>query len=140
MSIEKEKEFQLIQEIIKGLISKNCSITLKHMQKALKGNGISKSRSTIHALLAKMRISRKKLQKIPLERNSCNKIVYRQNYCRMIQQIPLSKQVFLDETIFGLQTAGHYGWAPKGEQPKIFVPANRRKHITLLAAISIRGF
>lgn len=87
-----------------------------------------------------MRFSRKKLQKIPLERNSHNKIVYRQNYCRMIQQIPLNKQVFLDETIFGLQTAGHYGWAPKGEQPKIFVPANRRKHITLLAAISIRGF
>lgn len=66
MSIEKEKEFQFIQEIIKGLISKNSSITLKHMQKALKDNGISKSRSTIHALLAKMRISRKKLQKIPL--------------------------------------------------------------------------
>lgn len=58
----------------------------------------------------------------------------------MIQQIPLSKQVFMDETIFGLQTTGHYGWAPKGEQPKTFVPATRRKHITLLAAVSMRGF
>lgn len=87
-----------------------------------------------------MRYSRKKLQKIPLERNSQNKLTYRQNYCKMMQQIALDKQIFLDQTIFGLQTAGQYGWAPKGEQPKMFVPAARRKHITLLAAISVKGF
>jgi hypothetical protein len=66
------------------------------MQKALKENNIVKSRSTIHAYLERMRYSRKKLQKIPLERNSLNKVIYRAEYCKMIQQIPLNKQVFLD--------------------------------------------
>ncbi len=87
-----------------------------------------------------MKYTRKKLQKVPLERNTLNMLSYRQNYCKMIQQIPMEKQIFMDETIFGLQTTGHYGWAIKGEQPKISVSASRRKHITLLAAISIRGF
>lgn len=110
------------------------------MQKALKEQGIYRSLSTIYSYLEKMKYTRKKLQKVPLERNSLNMLKYRQNYCKMIQQIPLEKQVFMDETIFGLQTSGHYGWALKGEQPKVFVPANKKKHVTLLAAISIKGF
>jgi hypothetical protein len=46
--------------------------------------------------LRELRYSRKKLRKIPIERNTKEKLVYRQKYCQMISQIPLENLVFLD--------------------------------------------
>jgi hypothetical protein len=58
----------------------------------------------------------------------------------MISQIPLENLVFLDETAFNQHTSLYFGWAPKGEEPSIHIPANKKKSISLLAAISIKGF
>ncbi len=58
----------------------------------------------------------------------------------MISKIPIENQIFLDETTFYQNTTKEFGWAPRGESAYIHIPANQKKHVTLLAAISVRGF
>ncbi len=43
-----------------------------------------------------IKYTRKKIRDIPIERNTKEKILYRQKYCKMISQIPIENLVFLD--------------------------------------------
>lgn len=58
----------------------------------------------------------------------------------MISKIPLENLVFLDETSFHQNTNPKFGWAPKGIKPLIPISNQKKKWITLLAAVSIKGF
>jgi hypothetical protein len=84
--------------------------------------------------------TRKKIRDIPIDRNTKDKLMYRKQYCEMISKIPSENLVFLDETSFHQNTNVKFGWAPKGEKPAIHVSNQKKKWVTLLAAISIRGF
>jgi hypothetical protein len=102
------------KEALTKLVRENCSLTLGAMKEALQKLGIKRQAATIHKYLKQLRYSRKKIRKVPIERNTKEKLIFRQKYCKMISQIPLENLVFLDETSFHQHTSQNFGWAPKG--------------------------
>ena len=82
---------------------------------------------------------RKRIQKIPIERNILRVLDARQNYSREICQLPDERLIFLDETGFNLHTCEYFGYAPLNMTPTITVPANKGQNISILCAISVPG-
>ncbi len=85
-----------IRNLIVQLVKDNCAITLGGIKKQLEKKGIYKEVSTISLYMKDIKYTRKKIRDIPIERNTKEKILYRQKYCKMISQIPIENLVFLD--------------------------------------------
>ena len=79
----------LIRNLIRDMVNENCSITLKGLKKELQKRGINKQLSTLSMYMKDINYTRKKIRDIPVERNTKDKIIWRQNYCQMISKIPL---------------------------------------------------
>lgn len=97
------------------------------------------SQSKISRTLKEMEITRKRLVRVPSERNSANTILARQVYARALTSISMSKLVYLDETGFNLHFNQSYGYSPKNVKAYMTFPANKGQKISLMAAISING-
>jgi arginine repressor len=70
----------------------------KELSSELQLSGINKSQSTISRILKKMNYTRKRLLRVPEERNNERNIETRQNYARRIEYLNDDNLVFLDET------------------------------------------
>ena len=81
---------------MKDMVRENCALTLKGIKKQLLKVGIVKEISTLSTYMKDINFTRKKIRDIPIERNTKEKIIYRQKYCRMISMIPVENLVFLD--------------------------------------------
>jgi len=86
----------LIRNLMKDMVRENCALTLKGIKKQLLKVGIVKEISTLSTYMKDINFTRKKIRDIPIERNTKEKIIYRQKYCRMISMIPVENLVFLD--------------------------------------------
>jgi transposase len=86
-----------------------------------------------------MRWTRKRLQKIPVERNSDRVVDLRRSYCEIISNVPSDSLIFLDETGFNLHTSYNYGYSPAGQPAVIGLPANRGRNLSLITTISMYG-
>ena len=67
-------------------------------------------RRTLQKDLKDLDVMRKRLRRVPYERNSLNTIRERRKYCMMIEPKDDSLLYFLDETSVNLHTAVNYGY------------------------------
>ncbi|KII65573.1 hypothetical protein RF11_00924 [Thelohanellus kitauei] len=104
---------------IEEAVVNNNSITLGGVQTCLAEQGISRSVSTICRILKEESFSRKRLQKIPVERNSISNMDLRQNYCRMLSNLSDDRLIYIDETGINLHTSPNFGYAPIGLTPRL---------------------
>ena len=109
------------------------------MTKILQDEGIQRSQPTISRLLRSIKITRKRLSLVPVERNSPNLLNLRRDYGTEMENIPLNMMVFLDETGFNLHTTQHYGYSFKNTKAYSLVKANRAINQSLMCAIDING-
>lgn len=59
------------------------------LRRALEARGIHKQVPTLYRYLHELKYTRKKIRKVQLERNTREKLIYRQKYCEMISKIPI---------------------------------------------------
>ena len=59
------------------------------LKRALEAKGFIKQIPTLYKYLNDLKYTRKKIRKVQLERNTREKLMYRQKYCEMISKIPI---------------------------------------------------
>ena len=84
---------------------------------------MNRSKGAFSNTLKKICITRKRLRKIPVERNSERIIGLRQAYARELQHYALNHLVYLDETGFNLLTFTNYGYSHKNTKAVALFPA-----------------
>jgi transposase len=97
------------------------------------------SRSTICRDIKAMGWSRKRLKKVPFEKNSPHNIVLRNQYATKLAGISDARLVFLDESGFNLHVSTTYGYSEAGTDAVVGVLGNRQQNLTLTAAIWQHG-
>ena len=125
-------------EGLQDFIDTHPSATIKDMQKYLDENfGINPEKSTISKLLANMKITNKKIVKIPCERNTPTLAQQRVEWAITWKDMERAaiKFVYIDESGFNLNVASGKGWAIVGLTPEVEVPNNRGQNVSLLAAL-----
>lgn len=124
---------------LRNMLSRDPTHILQSMKDDLQEGNIETSISTIHRAIKNMKYSRKKLVKIPEERNSSRIIDTRLTFCRDVNNIPNDHLVYLDETGFNLHLTRGFGYSPINSKCFVTVPANRNRNISLLLAINSAG-
>lgn len=122
-----------------NLIESRADITLHEMKDALiQEKGLTVSVATIARCLEGSLITLKKMELVPMNRNSEeNKIARRQHASWLQTQYELGAQFcYIDECGFGLYTARSHGRSVRGLPARRIVPNQRTPHITMLCAIS----
>jgi len=107
LNIKKGRPSNLNEDLkseIRNILDVDPSNTLKSLANNLNNKNINAAPSTISKYLKKMEFTRKRLSLVPQERNSPRVIDERQRYCRLMNNVPNSDLVFLDETGFNLHT------------------------------------
>ncbi|KAF7689856.1 hypothetical protein CDIK_2818 [Cucumispora dikerogammari] len=84
--------------------------------------------------------TRKRLVKIPEERNSTRNINARQEYCSVINHISDNKLVFPGETGVNLHHSKNYGYSSKNAKAIKVVKGKRGQNICSLVVIKDSGF
>jgi transposase/arginine repressor len=132
-------EETLVMRRLEAILEEDNSLNQKGMRESLQLYNIGRCQATISNTLKKMGITRKRLTKIPVERNSERIIGLRKCYARELHNYSLSQLVYLDETGFNLHTSTNYGYAHKNVKAVAMFPANKGVNISLMAAIDING-
>ncbi|KAF7685537.1 hypothetical protein CDIK_3714 [Cucumispora dikerogammari] len=86
-----------------------------------------------------MEYSRKLLSIVSIERNTPRTLDLRQAYAREMNNIPIDKLIYLDESGFNLHTTQNYVYSPKNTKAYVTVPAKKRQNVSLMSTISISG-
>jgi len=100
---------------------------------------LRKSQTSICRILKEMNYTRKRLVKVPEERNNEKNMNARQTYAREIQFIHNENLVFLDETGLNLNQTRNYGYSPKNVKAYVVAKGNRGKNISCMVAIKNSG-
>lgn len=125
--------------LIENYLIQDSSLTQKAIQTKLSTDGYAISQSKISSLIKSMGYSRKRLTRVPEDRNSDRVLEMRRQYAISLMPIQDESMVFLDETGFNLHTSRNYGYSPLNQKAYRIVPSNRGRNTSVLAAISIRG-
>ncbi|KII70800.1 hypothetical protein RF11_14960 [Thelohanellus kitauei] len=128
-TINRQKE-ELSTIVTQAVVNDN-SITLGGVQTRLAEQGISRSVSTICRILKEESFSRKRLQKIPVERNSISNMDLRQNYCRMLSNLSDDRLIYIDETGINLHTSPNFGYAPIGLTTQVAISLSGVVHFKI---------
>ena len=120
-----------------GLAFENPCLYLRELcQQVQDISSLSVSLSTICRLLRRHGLSRKKVQRIALERN----LEYRSDFMAEILPYPREQLVWIDEMGSDRRDAmRQYGYAPLGETPRCKRLQVRGQRISAIAAISSAG-
>jgi hypothetical protein len=86
-----------------------------------------------------MNFTRKRLVRVPEERNFINNIDFRQEYANSITFVANERLVFLDETGYNLHITRNYGYSPKNVKAFKIVKGNRGKNVSCMVAIKTSG-
>ena len=135
----KKNEFSEIKSKISQILLKDSSFNQSEISQQLKDFGIIRGPSTVCRTLKKMEYTRKRLVKIPEERNAPRNIDARQKYAREVQFIGNEHLIFLDETGMNLHQTRNYGYSPKNYKAYKLVKGSRGKNISCMVAIKITG-
>ena len=125
-------------QFLMGRIEQRPDITLREMQQMLQVNKeVDASISTIARYLEGRLYTLKKLEPIPISRNSVDIKEARRDHAIWLQSQHESggRFCYVDETGFGLYTARTRGRSVKGLPAKKIVCNQRTPHITILCAI-----
>jgi len=97
------------------------------------------SKRTLAKTLKQLGDSRKKLKKIPAERNSAQNISARRVFAQAIARKADTRLFYLDETGFNLHSGPRYGYSSIGTTPCHTHPGNRGQNLSVLACIGYNG-
>jgi len=128
-----------IKSQIMSMLSEDNSLTQAAIKDGLAEAGVVRSQGFISTTLKQMEMTRKRLVKVPIERNSPRVLDLRRTYALELQHYALEKLIYLDETGFNLHTSTNYGYSPKNSKAYIMTPANKGINISLMAAIGMSG-
>lgn len=123
---------------IVSILDNDCTLTQKQMADELPAE-LKCSPRSIASILRELGVSRKKLRRVPIERNTPRTINLRKLYAQGVVRKPNSVLYFLDETGFNLHTGPRCGYAFRGLTPTTQQPGNRGPNRSVLACIGIRG-
>jgi len=128
-----------VKSKISQILLRDSSYSQHEIVEELACNDIVRTQSGVSRMLKKMNYSRKRLVKIPVERNNPRNIDLRQVYARAINFIPVENLVFLDETGVNMHQSRNYGYSPINEKACKIVNANRGQNISCMVAIKKTG-
>lgn len=131
-------KYQQVVEEIGRVVENDCTLTQKQMIDQLPDH-LKVSTKSVSKALKELGYTKKRLRKVPIERNTPNNIKNRKKFAAKIRQYPDDRLYYLDETGFNLHTTTNYGYAVQGVTPSIFLPGNRRPNISVLACICKTG-
>ena len=103
---------EVVKSKIRVLFERDPSHTLLSLKHAICDIGVVISTATIARHL-KMDFTRKRLNMVPVERNTTRTLNPRQEYCKRINNTPDTNLVLLDDTCFNMHTRKHYGYSLK---------------------------
>jgi len=129
---------QVLKQEISRQLSIDCTKSLKELSESISPIH-PVSPSVLSRVIKEMGWTRKRVQKIPYERNSERIISDRRAYALSICDRPDADLIFLDETGFNLHVGPVYGWSPAGTNATTNVPTNRGCNVSVIAAIGING-
>lgn len=124
---------------VSQILIADASYTQSEIAKQLNETGHVISNTGVCRLLHEMDYTRKRLVRIPEERNSPKNIETRQTYAREIQFVSDSNLVFLDETGANMHHSRNYGYSAKNVKAYKVVKSNRGVNISCMVAISNTG-
>lgn len=125
-------------ELLERIIEADCTLTQKQMIDKLPAE-LRCSTRTISKALKVLEVNRKRLRKIPIERNTDKNIQDRKVYATSLFRKPDRELFFLDETGFNLHVGPQFGYAPKGQAPYVTQPGNRGQNVSVLVCIGTSG-
>lgn len=135
----KKKSHSEVNILIETIARDDNTLTQRGIAEVLKEYGIDKQQSFISRRLKNIGVTRKRISRIPEDRNSQRITNMRAIYCSDVSVIPLDRLVFLDETGFNLHTSQTYGYSKVGTKAYTTVKSNRGINQSLMCAISIDG-
>ncbi|KAG0438357.1 hypothetical protein DMUE_3142 [Dictyocoela muelleri] len=121
------------------IISSDCYLTQLGMVKKLSARGMEYSQPSISLLLSKMNISRKRLVSIADKKNDTATSESRHQFSIKYRRYDNDDLLYLDETGFRLHSKRAYEYSPVNLPARITVKANKRRNVSLMCLISVRG-
>jgi transposase len=95
------------------------------------------SRQTVSRCLSRLRITRKRIERVMTEQDA----VARNDYTARMCQYDANQVVFVDESAYNERTCeSKYGWSAKGTPCRVRLPGRRSKRWSILPAISTEGY
>jgi len=116
-----------VKSRLESILNEDNSLTQKWMYQSLKMYNMNRSQGGVSNTLKKMGITRKRLTKIPVKRNSERIIGLRQSLG------------ILGWNWFQSHNSKNYGYSQKNTKAVAMFPTNRSVNISLMAAIDING-
>jgi len=127
------------QHVFTAVVSNNELIQSEIVTDILENSGVKLSQPTVSRKLKKIGFSRKRLCKVPIDRNSAAVIQGRAIYAATIGRITHERLVFLDESGFNQHTSRHYGYSLINQKAYKTVRSNRGTNKSLICAINFNG-
>lgn len=134
-----KKDLTIIKNEISRMLLQDNSFVQSEIASELRKKNITISQSSISRILKDMNYTRKRLVKIPIERNCSTILTKRQEYARTIEYLPNENLVFLDETGCNLHITRNYGYSPLNTKAYKVVRGNRGQNISCMVAIKNTG-
>ena len=135
----KKNHDPIVDNLLLSIVNEDNSLNQTGISDAMRISGKSISQPTVSKKLKMLNITRKRLIRVPLEKNLDRVINLRYQYAREMENIDLSNIVYMDETGFNLHTMSNYGYSAVNTKAYAAVPGNRGINISLLCSISLRG-
>ena len=135
----KFKENSAIKSQVSAIVESDNSLVQNEIVDILQSSGITRTQGYVSRLLKKMGITRKRLTRIPFERNCPRVIDARHSYVREMEFVSNDQLVFLDETGVNLHTSSNYGYSTKNIKAYPLFSANKGTNISVMAAITSNG-
>lgn len=124
------------KNFIRTEVDNDVSLTLKVIkQKLSESLNISCSVTTVENALKELHYSFKRVELVPVARNSENNVNSREIYCERFLRLDESNVVFIDEFGVSCSTRQKYGRSLVGTSPRKQVRAIRSKNFSVCAAI-----
>lgn len=137
---QRNASFSAEEQTLFNAVACDNSLTQKEMsQKVFETCHVQLAQPTISKKLTKIGITRKRLSKVPFERNSEERLNARSIYATEISRMSDKNLIFLDETGFNEHTVRKYGYSPRNTKAYINVPANKNINRSLMVAINTNG-
>lgn len=133
-----KKDLAPLKAHIRAIIDSDNSLTMKGIASRLPP-GTQCTTRVIAKCIKEIGYTRKRLQHVPINRNSERVINDRTLYCNNIAEVRDEDLVFLDETGFNLHTDATYGYSLANQPALIHRTAAKGSNVSVIAAIQVTG-
>lgn len=125
------------KEKIVELVDRHNGYTLNQIAQQLQqSSGTKVSPTTVSTVLRQVNYSCKRTILLPAARNTPENIRRRADFSEWIVAVEREQLVFLDEAGFNLHMNRGRGWSQKGRRAVVHVPADRKRNVSVIGAIS----